>query len=83
MPVTSSEYIKVNPDATIDGGRDLDHDMEIDGNTGVKFCNRCGYDETEINEVCSTSDYSVYTVTDWDDYVEIEPGVAKFRLEQG
>jgi len=82
MPVTYSEYMKTNPDVIIIGGRDLDHEMEHDEHTGFETCNRCGLDVTDADEVCPTSDYSVYNVTDWDDYVEIEPGVARFRLEQ-
>ena len=82
MTVTFTEYMRENPDVTILGGKDLDHDMEYDESTGFEKCNRCGFDETEIDEVCPESSYASFLVSEWGDYVEIEPGVARFRLEQ-
>ena len=67
MPVTYSDYMKANPDVTIIGGKDLDHDMEHDERSGFEVCNRCGFDETEIDEVCPTSNSASFLVSEWDE----------------
>lgn len=82
MVTTYAEYMKKNPDVTIIGGRDLDHDMEYDERSGWEICNRCGGQENEIDDTCPESAYAVQFVADWEEYEEVSPGVARYRIEE-
>ncbi len=77
--MTYAEFMAQNPDAVVIGGADLDHDMEYHEPSGWEVCQRCGYDENEMDEVCNRSEYSESGVADFEDYVEVSPGVAKWR----
>lgn len=81
MITTYADYMRENPDVTIIGGRDLGHDMEFDEHSGFERCNRCGGYENEIDDVCPDSSYAVQFVTEWPEYEEVSPGVARHRLE--
>lgn len=82
MVITYTEYMKANPDATIIGGKDLDHDMEFDDRDGWEKCIRCGGQENEVDDVCPMSDHADFDACEWEDYEEVSPGVARYCAER-
>ena len=79
--MTYTEYMKENPDAVITDGKSLDHDMEHDERTGWETCRECYQDEQDLDDVCPESPMATFMNSEWDDYVEVSPGVPSWWSE--
>mgnify|MGYP001138388312 CR=1 FL=1 len=80
--MTYTEYMFFNPDVIIIGGKSLDHYMEFDERTGYEACSECDQDETELDDVCPDSPSATFLNHEWEDYVEVAPGVARWAASQ-
>ena len=65
-----AEYKAENPEAYVQNGAALEHDMEHDEFSGFERCNECGGYENDVDDVCPDSNEALDDWVDWEDYTE-------------